>query len=68
MNLPLAEALASLQNGHADLAYEQLSAITFTDNANAEAFGLLATACVRTQQLAEAQRAHEWTPGHEALR
>lgn len=57
MNSRLAEALASLQSGHVDLAYEQLSAITSADSANAEAFGLLATACVRSGKLAEAKRA-----------
>ena len=57
MDARLAEALTSLHSGRPDLAFAQLSQITTTDPVNAEAYSLLATACVRTQRLAEAQRA-----------
>ena len=66
MDARLTEALTLLHSGRPDLAFAQLSQITTTDPANAEAFSLLATACIRTQKLAEAehaiQRAIELTP------
>ena len=53
----LADARILLENGRIDLALQQLSQITATEPANAEAFGLLAFACVRAQRLPDAQRA-----------
>ena len=46
----LADARTLLENGRIDLALQQLSQITATEPANAEAFGLLAFACVRAQR------------------
>ena len=57
MNTALAQARASLQNGRFELASQQLSQITSVAPANAEAFGLLAMACVHTRRLLDAQRA-----------
>ena len=57
MTARLSQARAALQSGRVDLAFKQLSQITLSEPANAEAFSLLAMANVGTRKLAEAQRA-----------
>ena len=53
----ISEARRSLQSGRPELAFTQLSQIVSAEPANAEAFSLLAMACVRTGRPSEAQQA-----------
>lgn len=57
MTVRLDAARSTLQSGKAELAFEQLVLITSTEPTNAEAFSLLAMACVRLRKLDEARRA-----------
>ena len=57
MAAQLAEARTSFQNGQIELALQQLLQITSAEPTNAEAFSLLAMACVRSRNLPDAQRA-----------
>ena len=52
MTARLADARASLQGGHVELALQQLAHITMTEPANAEAFSLLAMASVHARKSA----------------
>ena len=57
MTALLSQAQTSLQSGRADLAAQQLTRITASEPNNADAFALLAMACVRMQKLPDARRA-----------
>ncbi len=57
MTARLSAARAALQAGQSELAFERLTQITSTEPSNAEAFSLLAMACVRLQKLDDARRA-----------
>ena len=57
MTTRLTDARAALQNGHVDVALQQLLRITSAEPANADAFSLLAMANVHAKKLPDAQRA-----------